>query len=197
MADEPDLSRVEAMLRSAGAPGDVPGSLHAIARDAALAGAGAGVVEPVVTVSRLPRRRRFEPARIAAAAVVLVGTAAASILIGVGGAGSSPGVVSTIALSGSHGMSGKMQVTGVHSGMRQVIFSVDHLPPAPRGDYYEAWYQSGGDAMTLATFDTPASGHVQLRTTMPAALRWSRCWVTLESVGGGPSRVVLDSVRTA
>lgn len=195
MSDDLQRSRVEAMLRAAGDAGEVPDSLHAVARDAALA-SGDPAPQPVAAVVRMPRRRRFEPARLAAAAVVLVGTAAASIVIGVGGASQSPAVVSTIALSGAHGMTGKMEVSGVSGGMRQVVFSVDHLPPAPAGDYYEAWYQSGAEAMTLATFDTPSSGHVQLRTTMPAALGWSRCWVTLESVHGGRSRVVLDSVRS-
>ncbi len=193
MADEPELIRVESLVRAAGDPGEVPEPLHAVARAAVLS---EPLAQPVAPVVRLSRRRRWEPTRLIAAAVVLVGTAAASILIGVGGTANSPAVVSTIALSGSHGMTGKMQVSAPSSNMREVVFTVNHLPPAPRGEYYEVWYQSGSETMTLVAFDTPSSGHVELKTTMPAALDWSRCWVTLESINGGHSKVVLDSVRS-
>lgn len=186
--DEPELIRVERLLRSAGAPPEVPEALHAAARAAALGDVRA--VDPVVD---LGSRRRWRPARLGAAIVVLAGAAAASVVIGVGGAARGPAIASTVALTGAGGMHATMQVSVLDHGMRQVVFTASGLRPAPPGHYYEAWYQSGRTAMVLATFETPASGRVQLRTTMPGSLGWSRCWVTLESVSGSSSRVVLDS----
>lgn len=190
--DEPELIRVERLLRSVGAPPEVPEALHAAARAAALGDApSAPAAAPVVDLAS--RRRWRRPARLGAAVVVLAGAAAASVVIGVGGAARGPAIQSTVALSGAGGGHATMQVSVLEHGVRQVVFTADGLRPAPPGHYYEVWFQSGKTAMTLATFGSPVDGHVQLRTTMPGSLYWSRCWVTMESVSGGSSRVVLDS----
>ena len=170
MSDERRMIEIEEMLREAGAPEAPPAHLHAAARSAALG-------EHDVVELRAHRRLRARGGRFALAAAVLVASTAAALVIGVGGS--------------------RMQVyrsVQLAAAGRQVVVHVDGLKPAPAGGYYELWMQNGSDEPTgIVAFDTGSSGHVDARTTLPAGMTWTRCWVTLERANGSRTTVLTST----
>ena len=80
MSDERRMSEVEEMLRAAGAPEDPPAHLRDVARTAAL-GTGTGDVVHLRPALRMDNRF----ARLTLAAAVLLASALAALVIGVGG----------------------------------------------------------------------------------------------------------------
>jgi hypothetical protein len=172
------------MLRAAGAPGEPPASFHEAARQAAL---GADVVP---LRPGLPMDGRF--GRLLMAAAVLTASAAAALVIGVGG--NQMSVANRISLGGAPSApqaSAVVELGSANDAVRTVIVRVSHLKPAPAGGYYEMWMQTGrGDPTGLVAFNTGSDGDVVARTTMPADMRWTRCWVTLETSDGHRSTVL-------
>ena len=187
MSDERRMSEVEEMLRAAGAPEDPPAHLRDVARTAAL-GTGTGDVVHLRPALRMDNRF----ARLTLAAAVLLASALAALVIGVGG--NSMSVDKRISLQGAPAApqaSASIDFGHPVGAIRAVVVRVDNLPPAPSGGYYELWMQTGrGDPTGMVTFNTGSDGDIVAHTTMPAEMTWSRCWVTLEKSDGRRSLVL-------
>jgi hypothetical protein len=185
MSDERRISEVEEMLRAAGAPEAPPAHRRDVARTAAL---GTGDVVRLRPALRMDNRF----ARLTLAAAVLLASALAALVIGVGG--NSMSVDKRISLAGATAApqaSATIELGSSDSAIRDVVVRVDNLPPAPKGGYYELWMQTGpGDPTGMVTFNTRSDGDIVAHTTMPSSLTWSRCWVTLETMDGHHSTVL-------
>jgi Anti-sigma-K factor rskA len=185
MNDERRMSEVEEMLRAAGAPGEPPASFHEAARQAALG-------TPDVVRLRPPMRMDGRLSRLLMAAAVLTASAAAALVIGVGG--NQMSVDRRISLAGAPAApqaSAVIELGSANDAVRTVVLRVSHLKPAPSGGYYEMWMQTrNGDPTGLVAFNTTSGGDVVARTTMPADMTWTRCWVTLETANGHRSTVL-------
>jgi len=185
MTDERRINEIEDMLREAGAPESPPAGFRAAARSAALG-------EHEVVELRTHRRLRARGGRFAVAVAVLVASTAAALVIGVGG--SRMQVDRSVDLSATgpaRSASAVMDIGAASGNVRDVVVHVHGLRPAPAGGYYELWMQKGGDEPTgIVAFDTDGSGHVDARTTLPAGMTWTRCWVTLERANGSRTTVL-------
>jgi hypothetical protein len=183
MSDERDLTRIEDLLRSVPTPMEVPARYAPVAKAAAL---GEPAANDVVTPVRSARR----PRRWFAAAAVLAGAVAAAVAIGVIRNHSSPMYVQeSVALKpGSPAFakaSGSIDLGRPDGAMRPAVLRVQNLQPAPSGEYYEMWFSSGDDTVGMMAFNTETNGMVTVRSAVPAGMRWTRCWVTLERESGG------------
>jgi hypothetical protein len=185
VSDERRISDVEEMLRAAGAPQDPPAHLRDVARDAALGSADVVRLRPAL---RMDNRL----ARLSLAAAVLLASALAALVIGVGGNRMS--VDHRISLDGAAAApqaSATIELGSPDGAVRDVVVRVSGLDPAPKGGYYELWMQTGpGDPTGMVTFNTESDGDIVAHTTMPAAMTWSRCLITLESADGRHSTVL-------
>lgn len=184
MTDDRRINEIEDMLREAGAPESPPAQFRTAARAAAL---GDDVVE-------LHSRRRTRPrgVRFALAAAVLVASTAAALLIGVGGSHMRVDRSVQLAASGPvQSASAVMDIGAASDNVRDVVVHVHGLKPAPVGGYYELWMQNGNQEPTgVVAFDTGSDGHVDARTTLPAGMTWTHCWVTLERADGSRTTVL-------
>ncbi|MDX6535644.1 MAG: Anti-sigma-K factor rskA [Gaiellales bacterium] len=175
MTNNPMPTEIEDRLRDAGAPAEPPVHLRALARDAALGG------PPVVMHTRtIHPRGRF--GRFALAAAVLVASAAAALVIGVGG--NNPTVIRTISMTGNApGTGASVDFLKSDGPTRQVVVKIWGLDPAPKGAYYQVWMDPGDGVPTtaLVAVNTKPDGTVEAHTTMPTGIGWEKCWVTLEN----------------
>jgi hypothetical protein len=185
MSEERYISEIEDRLREAGAPPTPPDHLHAIARAEALGQADVVDIRSVV-------RPSSRVGRLVLAAAVLTASAAAALVIGVGGSGFH--VDRSINLQGAGNVASASAVLdiGTSSGpVRDVQMHVNDLPPAPEGGYYELWMQDGSsDPTGLVAFDTSGTGGVVADTTIPKDMPWTKCWVTLERADGSRTTVL-------
>ncbi|HET6849208.1 MAG TPA: anti-sigma factor [Gaiellales bacterium] len=188
MNDERRINEIEDMLREAGTPDAPPAHFHAAARSAALG-------EHEVVELRTRRRMRARGGRFALAAAVLVASTAAALVIGVGG--SRMQVDRSVHLTAAgpvQSASAVMDIGAASDNVRDVVVHIQGLKPAPAGGYYELWMQNGGDEPTgIVAFDTGSNGHVDARTTLPAGMTWTRCWVTLERADGSRTTVLTST----
>jgi hypothetical protein len=191
MSAHDDVDRVEQLLRSAPAPAAVPPGLIDVAREAALAGAGAERRRPVVAAAR-PRVPRLRLARLSAGVAVMAAAAAAALVIGVGGRGSFDSQA-TLALAGPAGASASVDFGDADKGTRPMLVKIHDLSPAPPGSYYEMWFRVAGEKVSAVTFNTNSDGTATVRSAISAAMHWGTCWVTREKIGGDGGRVVLRS----
>ena len=186
MSDERRIGEIEDMLREAGAPPAPPAHYRQVAREAALGGGG--------EVSDFSSRARpsGRVGRLLLAAAVLTASAAAALVIGVGG--NRLDVAQSIDLRGvgtQQSASAVINIGHASGSVRQLEVRVSGLDPAPNGGYYELWMQNGnGDRTGLLAFDTSSSGHVVARTAIPSAMAWTRCWVTVERPDGTEAPVL-------
>jgi hypothetical protein len=185
MSEERYISEIEERLREAGAPPTPPGHLHAIARAEALG-------PPDVVRIRSTVRPSSRVGRLVLAAAVLTASAAAALVIGVGG--SRFHVDRSVNLQGAGRVTSASAVVDIGSSggpVRGVQMHVSGLPPAPKGGYYELWMQDGSSEPTgLVAFDTSGSGSVVANTTIPKDMPWTKCWVTLERADGSRTTVM-------
>jgi hypothetical protein len=185
MTDERRIIEIEDMLREAGAPPSPPEHLHAVARQAALG-------HPDVVEIRSRVRPSSRVGRLVLAAAVLTASAAAALVIGVGG--NNFKIDRSLQLQGSPAAASASAVIDIgktDGPIRQVAVHVDKLAPAPNGGYYELWMQDGSNDPTgMVAFDTDTAGNVVAKTTMPAGMGWTRCWVTLERADGSETTVL-------
>lgn len=189
MSDERRISEIEDMLREAGAPESPPAHFHTAARSAALG-------EPEVVELRTRRRLRARGGRFALAAAVLVASTAAALVIGVGGSRMQVDRSVHLSAAGTAESASAVMDIGTASGnVRNVVVHVEGLTAAPAGGYYELWMQpKGGDEPTgVVAFDTDSNGHVDARTTLPAGMTWTHCWVTLERANGSRTTVLTSA----
>ena len=182
MSDERYISEIEDRLREAGAPPTPPDHLHGIARAEALGQADVVDIRSAV-------RPSSRVGRLVLAAAVLTASAAAALVIGVGGSGFH--VDRSLNLHGPASASAVVDI-GTSSGpVRDVQMHVSGLPPAPEGGYYELWMQDGSSEPTgLVAFDTSGTGRVVADTTIPKDMPWTKCWVTLERADGSRTTVM-------
>ena len=183
MSDERYISEIEDRLREAGAPPTPPDHLHGIARAEAL-----GQADVVDIRSAVRPSSRF--GRLVLAAAVLTASAAAALVIGVGGSGFH--VDRSINLQGASHRPAPSSTSARPAGpVRDVQMHVHGLPPAPKGGYYELWMQDGSsDPTGLVAFDTSGTGGVVADTTIPKDMPWTKCWVTLERADGSRTTVL-------
>ena len=186
MSDERYISEIEDRLREAGAPPTPPAHLQAIARAEALG-------PPDVVNIRSVVRPSSRVGRLVLAAAVLTASAAAALVIGVGGNGFH--VDRSVNLQGAGRIasaSAVVDIGGPSGGpVRDVQVHVNGLPPAPKGGYYELWMQDGSSEPTgLVAFDTSGTGSVVANTTIPRDMPWTKCWVTLERADGSRTTVL-------
>ncbi|HVI37077.1 MAG TPA: hypothetical protein VM684_12670, partial [Gaiellales bacterium] len=129
MSEERYISEIEHRLREAGAPPTPPGHLHAIARAEALG-------PPDVVRIRSTVRPSSRVGRLVLAAAVLTASAAAALVIGVGGSGFH--VDRSVNLQGAGRVTSASAVVDIGSSggpVRGVQMHVSGLPPAPKGGY--------------------------------------------------------------
>src|SRR4051812_46164027 len=137
MSEERYISEIEHRLREAGAPPTPPGHLHAIARAEALG-------PPDVVQIRSTVRPSSRVGRLVLAAAVLTASAAAALVIGVGG--SRFHVDRSLNLQGAGRVTSASAVVDIGSSRGPVGGGPMHVsgpPPAPQGGYYELWGQGG------------------------------------------------------
>jgi hypothetical protein len=185
MTEDARFAGVEEQLRAAGRPAAPPAGYLEVARTAAL-----GEVPPGARVIGLPVRHRFSAFRALLAAAVIAISVAGALVIGVGG-DSRMQVEHSVALSGSDGASGSVDIGTQNGPLRDVVLKVDGLEPAPDGRYYQMWFSYGGDSMAIMAFNTSSDGTVEVRSSMPAGMGWQSCWVTLEGGDGTQAATVL------
>jgi hypothetical protein len=190
MTEERRINQIEDMLREAGKPETPPAHFRDAARQAALGG-GSDIVQ-----LRSSTRVRARGGRVALAAAVLVASAAAALVIGVGG--NRMEVVRSVHLSSASptgtSASAVLDIGSESNNVRDLVVHVDGLKPAPEGGYYELWMQNGGDEPTgIVAFDTNESGDADAKATLPAGMGWTRCWVTLETANGSRTTVLQAS----
>ena len=193
MTGEQEFESVERLLQSVPAPLAVPTDAAHAARDAALQQR-----PPREAVVHSRRRSRLRSRRLLPAAVVLVAAVVASLVIGVGGRSTGTHVQQTVALvsARSDAASGSVALASPSGSMRAVVLTVNGLPPAPAGHYYEMWMggKGEGNGVGMMVFQTNASGKVTVRSEVPSGITWTRCWVTLEDTSeGGADVPVLTS----
>jgi len=186
MSEERYISEIEDRLREAGAPPTPPAHLRAIARAEALG-------PPDVINIRSVARPSSRFGRLALAAAVLTASAAAALVIGVGGSGFH--VDRSVNLQGAAQVASASAVVDIGSSgggpVRDVQLHVNGLRPAPKGGYYELWMQDGSSEPTgLVAFNTSGSGSVVANTTIPKDMPWTKCWVTLERADGSRTTVL-------
>jgi hypothetical protein len=187
VSDERDLTGVEELLRSVPAPSEVPTRYAEVAKEAAI---GSDISGGLRSAARrtLPRRRWF------AAAGVVVGALAATLVFAVADGGSSTSYQSSIALTaGSPSFAkatGSLEIGKADGAMSPAVLRVSDLPPAPAGEYYEMWFTSKDDTVGIMAFNTNADGTVKVDGAIPAGMHWDRCWVSLESDAGNGHTVV-------
>ena len=124
MSDERYISEIEDRLRDAGAPPTPPDHLHGIARAEAL-----GQADVVDIRSAVRPSSRF--GRLVLAAAVLTASAAAALVIGVGGSGFH--AERSINLQGVASASAVVDIGASSGPVRDVQMHVHGLPPAPKG----------------------------------------------------------------
>lgn len=178
MSDEPELERVERMLRRAPAPEAVPPAAAMAARNAALG--------PPAQVIRVSRTRHW-PAwwRVASGAAVFGAAAAAALVIAFSNGGGGFATQFSVALHGHKGATAEVDFGRPNDGVRQMRVTTQGLPPAGAGHYYEMWFRTpGGENVSAVTFNTSDGGKSTFKAVIPAGMTWHSCWVTREAVDG-------------
>lgn len=143
------------------------------------------------------RRRRLPalPARTwgvaALAAVALLGAGVGiGVLLGDSGSGSSGAPVATgpaIALAPLGSAPTSASANARMTGPNRMLLTIEDLPPAPAGTYYEAWLLNDPDDLVpVASFAVGADGRAVVEVPLPAAADQYRFIdVSLQRVDGG------------
>jgi len=191
--NEPDLEALERRLRTLPPLLDVPPSLVAPSVQAAVGD------ESPAAIRRAPHRsrgwsRRWSLAGVAgiAAAAAVAGTIA--ITSRSGGHGEFQRIAT---LTGAGNASGYVEVGHANGAIEPVVVSISHLDPAPRNQYYEIWFQTGGHQVPGVAFDAGPNGKTEVHLTAPINTKWVRCWITRQSVSDpSTSTIVMRASRT-
>jgi hypothetical protein len=192
--NDPDLQALERRLRTLPPLLDVPNSLVTPSVQAALEDP-----EPPARIDRERRRARASSRRWSLAGVVAIAAAAAvagTIAI-TSHAGGNGGFQRIATLTGAGNASGYVAVGHADGAIEPVVVSVKHLAPARRGQYYEIWFQTGGQQVPGVAFNADSNGNAQVHLTAPINTKWVRCWITRQSVGDPrTSTIVMRASRT-
>ena len=188
---EHDLETLERRLHTLPPLLDVPPSLVSPSVRAAIEDIG-----PTPRIRRAPRRsmRRWSFAGVAIAA------AAAAIAVTVtltSQSGPQAGFQRIATLTGAGNASGDVAVGRATGAIEPVVVSIRHLHPAPADEYYEIWFQTGGQQVPGVAFNAASSGMASVHLNAPTNTQWVRCWITRESVTHpGNGTIVMRASRT-
>jgi hypothetical protein len=187
--NEPDLQALERRLHTLPPLLEVPTGLVAPSVQAAVAG-----LDSQAPSRRAPRRSRGWTRRWSLAGVVAVGVAAAiAVTITVTSQPGGTGGFQRIAtLTGAGNASGSVAVGQPDGAVEPVVVSIDNLRPAPRDQYYEIWFQTGGHNVPGVAFNAGRNGRAELHISAPTNTKWVRCWITRQSISDpGASTIVM------
>ena len=177
--NEPDLQALERRLRTLPPLLDVPPSLVAPSVQAA-------VVDPdsPARIRRAPRRSRGWSRRWSLAGVVAIAAAAAvAVTITITSqSGGHTGFQRIATLTGAGNASGYVAVGRADGAIEPVVVSISHLDPAPGDQYYEIWFQTGGQHVPGVAFNAGSNGTAEVHLTAPTNTKWVRCWITRQSI---------------
>ena len=149
-----------------------------------------------------PQRRwlRASPALTASLAVLAlaIGIGIGALVWSGGGGGHSGGAAGrTVALRPLPGTSARAVGSARVTPTGQLTLSVDRLPAAGVGRYYEAWLMTDTrHLVALASFDVHGSGHASVKVPLPAPpARYRYFDVSLQTVSGGTAHSDLSVLR--
>jgi hypothetical protein len=177
--NEPDLEALERRLHTLPPLLDVPPSLVAPSVRAAVADPGSPA-----RIRRAPWRSRGWSRRWSLAGVVGIAAAAAvAVTITITSQSGGRGEFQRIAtLTGSGNASGYVAVGRANGAIEPVVVSISHLDPAPGDEYYEIWFQTGGQHVPGVAFNAGSNGNAEVHLTAPINTKWVRCWITRQSI---------------
>jgi hypothetical protein len=70
--------------------------------------------------------------------------------------------------------------------------SISHLAPSPGDEYYEIWFNTGGQDVPGVAFNAGSNGTAEVHLTAPTNTKWVRCWITRQSISNpGSSTIVM------
>jgi hypothetical protein len=49
-------------------------------------------------------------------------------------------------------------------------------------EYYELWFQTGGQHVPGVAFNAGSNGSAEVHLTAPTNTKWVRCWITRQSI---------------
>jgi hypothetical protein len=177
--NEPDLEALERRLHTLPPLLDVPPSLVAPSVQAAVV----DPQPPVAHTRRAPRHSRRWSRRRSLAGVVGIAAAAAVVAIIIT---SQPGRQTEFqriaTLTGAGNASGYVAVGRPNGAIEPVVLSISHLDPAPVNQYYEIWFQTGGQNVPGVAFNAGSNGRAEVHLTAPTNTKWVRCWITRQSI---------------
>jgi hypothetical protein len=85
-------------------------------------------------------------------------------------------------LTGAGNASGYVAVGRPNGAIEPVVLSISHLDPAPVNQYYEIWFQTGGQNVPGVAFNAGSNGRAEVHLTAPTNTKWVRCWITRQSI---------------
>ena len=138
---------------------------------------------PDVVPAAVPRRRSWiRPVLTAAAAVVLAGALGAVLVTRDGDEGESFTLADTEVIPGA---SGSATVESTGSGL-SISLTIDDLPPAEPGTFYQAWMRSDTGSIPIGTFHArQGDGPIELWSGVEVA-DYPTMTVTIQQEGAGP-----------
>jgi hypothetical protein len=140
------------------------------------------IADPVPATPSAPRRNWFRPVLVAAAAVVLVVALGAVLATRDGSEGESFALAATDVIPG---VSGSATVEQTGSGL-SISLSVEGLPPAEPGTFYQAWMRGEAGSVPIGTFHARESGDsIELWSGVDVA-DYPTMTVTIQQEGAGP-----------
>lgn len=187
--NEPDVDALERRLRTLPPLLDVPSSLVAPSVQAAVA-------EPnsFAAIGGAPRRRRGWSRRWSLAGVTVIAAAAAvAVTLAVTSqSGGQAGFQRIATLTGAGDASGTVAVGPRDGAVEPVVVSISHLAPSPGDEYYEIWFNTGGQDVPGVAFNAGSNGTAEVHLTAPTNTKWVRCWITRQSISNpGSSTIVM------
>jgi Anti-sigma-K factor rskA len=192
--NEPDLEALERRLRTLPPLLDVPPSL-------VLPSVQAAVVDPdtAARTRRTPRRSPGWSRRWSlAGAVAIAAAAAVAVTITITSQSGSHTEFQRIAtLTGAGNASGFVAVGRANGAIEPVVVSISHLDPTPGNQYYEIWFQTGGQQVPGVAFNAGSNGRAEVHLTAPTNTKWVKCWITRQSIDDpSTSTIVMRATRT-
>jgi Anti-sigma-K factor rskA len=192
--NEPDLEALERRLRTLPPLLDVPPSLVAQSVQAAVAD-----TDSPAPIRRAPRRSPGWSRRWSLAGVVGIAAAAAvAVTITIASQSGRHTEFQRIAtLTGAGNASGYVAVGRPDGAIEPVVVSISHLDPVPGNQYYEIWFQTGGQNVPGVAFNANSNGSAEVHLTAPTNTKWVRCWITRQSIADpSTSTIVMRATHT-
>lgn len=184
---ELDLEALERRLRTLPPLLDVPSSLVAPS-------VRAGVSEPdrPARTLRAPRRSRAWPRRWSFAGVAVIAAASVAVTLTVISLlGGHTRFQRIATLTGAGRASGYVAVGPAKGAIEPVVVSINHLAPAPHDQYYEIWFETGGQQVPGVAFNADSNGTAEIRLSAPTDTKWVRCWITRQSITHPNSQTIV------